>query len=186
MSLTSHQRPHRGATDVWLTPPEIIDALGPFDLDPCAAPSPRPWPTADVHIELPDDGLAADWVGLVWCNPPFGPDAGRWLDRCAEHGNAIALVAARTETRWFVRSVWSAAHAVLFLHGRPHFHHPNGDRGRANSGAPIALVAYGQTAVDRLNACGLAGTLVPLLSESTPMTDPSMETVYSFTDEASS
>ena len=38
MSLTAHQRPHRGASDVWLTPPEIIDAVGPFDLDPCAAP----------------------------------------------------------------------------------------------------------------------------------------------------
>ena len=37
MSLSSHQRPHRGATDVWLTPPHMIAALGPFDLDPCAA-----------------------------------------------------------------------------------------------------------------------------------------------------
>lgn len=28
-------------SDIWLTPPHILDALGPFDLDPCA-PDPRP------------------------------------------------------------------------------------------------------------------------------------------------
>lgn len=162
MSLTAHQRPHRGATDVWLTPPEIIAALGPFDLDPCAAPEPRPWPTAARHITLPDDGLTAEWGDeeFVWCNPPFGPEAGRWLSRMAYHGHGIALVPARTETRWFVASIWNRASAILFLHGRPHFHHPDGTRGRANSGAPICLVAYGNEAIDRLRDSGLRGALV--------------------------
>jgi hypothetical protein len=162
VSLSSHQKPRRGASDVWLTPPEIIAALGRFDLDPCAAPEPRPWPTADRHITLPDDGLAAEWSGLVWCNPPFGPEAGLWLERMAEHGNGVALVPARTETRWFVRWVWQAADAVFFLHGRPHFHHPDGTRGRANSGAPICLVGYGRMAVGRLERSGLAGSLVQI------------------------
>lgn len=158
MSLTSHQRPHRGATDVWLTPPAIIEALGPFDLDPCAAVD-QPWRTATTQYTETDDGLAQSWFGLVWCNPPFGPEAGKWLARCAEYGNAIALVPARTETRWFVDNVWFASTAVLFLHGRPHFHYPDGTRGRANSGAPICLVAYGSTAVDRLANCDLDGSL---------------------------
>lgn len=153
----------RGASDVWLTPPHIIDALGPFDLDPCAAPEPRPWPTAARHITLPDDGLAADWGrSFVWCNPPFGPDAGRWLDRMADHRHGIALVPARTETRWFVRAIWNRATAILFLHGRPHFHHADGTRGYANSGAPICLVAYGPAAAGRLASCGLPGSLVPV------------------------
>jgi hypothetical protein len=38
----------RGATDDWLTPPDIIAALGPFDLDPCS-PETRPWDTAAKH-----------------------------------------------------------------------------------------------------------------------------------------
>lgn len=160
MSVHTHQRPHRGATDVWLTPPDIISALGPFDLDPCAAPEPRPWPTADVHFVEADNGLARHWHGFVWCNPPFGPEAEAWLARLADHGNGIALVPARTETRWFVATVWQRADAVLFLHGRPHFHHPDGTRGRANSGSPICLIAYGRTAVDRLFRSGLAGSLV--------------------------
>jgi hypothetical protein len=57
---------HNAQTVIWLTPKFILDALGPFDLDPCAAPSPRPWPTALNHIELPEDGLKASWSGLVW------------------------------------------------------------------------------------------------------------------------
>jgi len=159
VSLSSHQRPHRGASDVWLTPPEIVAAVGPFDLDPCAAPDPRPWDTAAVHLTLPEDGLSADWGdNFVWCNPPFGPEAAAWLERMATHRHGIALVPARTETRWFVRNVWGSASAVLFLHGRPHFHHADGTRGHANSGAPICLVAYGDRAKWRLARCTLAGT----------------------------
>ena len=32
--IESHTRAFRGQTDCWLTPPEVIKALGPFDLDP--------------------------------------------------------------------------------------------------------------------------------------------------------
>lgn len=171
MGLSSHQSPVRGATNEWLTPPEIIAAVGPFDLDPCS-PVTRPWDTATRHYTIEDDGLAQEWDGLVWCNPPFGPEAAAWLARCADHGRAVALVPARTETRWFVREVWERADAVLFLHGRPHFHRPDGTRGAANSGAPICLLAYGTESVIRLTRCGLPGSLVsrwtPVEPEATP------------------
>jgi len=155
--MSSHQRPYRGASDTWLTPPEIIQALGPFDLDPCAAED-QPWTTA--IRQLTQDGLAVEWWGFVWCNPPFGPDAGKWLERMAEHGHGIALVAARTETRWFVSAVWEKASSILFLHGRPHFHHLDGSRASANSGVPICLVGYGYEGFKRLSMCGLGGSLV--------------------------
>lgn len=159
VSLTSHQRPVRGETDVWLTPPHIIGALGPFDFDPCAAID-QPWRTAATQITEIEDGLAHFWMGFVWCNPPFGPEAETWMRRLADHGNGIGLVPARTETRWFVSTIWNRADAVLFLHQRPYFHRPDGSRGAANSGAPIALVGYGQVAVRRLRSSGLTGSLV--------------------------
>ncbi|WP_457805397.1 DNA N-6-adenine-methyltransferase [Stenotrophomonas maltophilia] len=112
--------------ETWLTPPHILAALGPFDLDPCAAPSPRPWPSAARHIELPGDGLTAEWQGRVWCNPPYGAQAVRGLQRMAEHGNGVALVFARTETTMFQDQVWPRAHAVLFLRGRIAFCSPDG------------------------------------------------------------
>lgn len=162
MTLTSHQRPHRGATDTWLTPPGIVAAVGPFDLDPCAAID-QPWATAATHYTEHDDGLSRPWHGMVWCNPPFGPEAEKWLARCADHGRAIALVPARTETRWFVGQVWRKASGVLFLFGRPHFHYIDGTRAKANSGAPICLIAYGEEALGRLvNRTSLPGQLVPL------------------------
>jgi hypothetical protein len=159
MSLSSHQAPYRGDSDDWLTPPDILAALGPFDLDPCASQA-QPWPTAAAHYTILDDGLAQEWRGLVWLNPPFGPEAATWLDRLAGYGTGIALVPARTETRWFVRHVWGRADAVLFLTPRPHFYRPDGTRAAANSGAPICLVAYGEEAAARLDKSGLPGTLV--------------------------
>ena len=164
MSLSSHQRPVRGATDVWLTPPEIIEAVGPFDLDPCAAVD-QPWRTAATQYTIEDDGLAQEWSGFAWVNPPFGPEVETWLSRLADHGDGIGLVPARTETRWFVKAIWKRADAVLFLWGRPHFHHADGTRGRANSGAPIVLVAYGAKAVERLRTCGLAGHLTTIIKD---------------------
>lgn len=152
-SLSGHQRPNRGASDEWLTPPEIIDALGPFDLDPCA-PIRRPWPTAAEHFTIDDDGLAQPWRGFVWMNPPFS-EAALWLERLAEHGDGIALVAARTETRAFFAHVWGRADALVFLRSRPHFYTVEGERAPFNSGAPIVLVGYGTDAVGRLRSCGL-------------------------------
>lgn len=145
--------------DEWLTPPSFLAKLGRFDLDPCA-PKERPWPTADAHFTLDDDGLVKPWFGFVWLNPPYGSKTGTWLNRLAAHGNGLALIFARTETEDFVKQVWSKADAILFVHGRLYFHHVTGERARANSGAPSCLIAYGTEAVERLKHCGIAGTLV--------------------------
>lgn len=45
--MGSHQSHGRGEK-VWLTPPEIVKACGPFDLDPCFGGE-RPWDTAANH-----------------------------------------------------------------------------------------------------------------------------------------
>lgn len=154
MSMSGHQSPIAGTT-TWLTPPELLAPLGAFDLDPCAAPSPRPWSTAARHIELPECGLAAVWSGRVWLNPPFGREATAWLRKLADHGDGVALIPARTETAMFFDTVWSRADAVLFLRSRPHFHRADGSRAPFNSGAPICLVAYGLANVAALHRSGL-------------------------------
>jgi hypothetical protein len=50
----------------WLTPPEIIKALGEFDLDPCS-PVDRPWDTAKKHYTILDNGLRQEWGGQREC-----------------------------------------------------------------------------------------------------------------------
>jgi hypothetical protein len=152
-------------TTTWLTPPPVIEALGgaaSFDLDPCAAPN-MPWPTARRMVSLPEDGLAIEWTGRVWCNPPYSTgEVELWLERLAEHGQGTALIFARTETATFHRQVWERASGLLFLEGRLFFHYPDGTRASANAGAPSVLCAYGQEDLERLAACGLPGAMTPL------------------------
>jgi hypothetical protein len=162
-SMGSHHSASAG-THTWLTPPEIIDALGWFDLDPCACPLPRPWPTAKIMWTREDQPLEREWSGRVWLNPPFGPRhlTLAFLRRLGAHGRGTALLFARTETELFFETVWEAATAVLFLRGRPHFHRQDGTRAAANSGAPVVLVAYGANDANLLARSGLAGQFIRL------------------------
>jgi DNA N-6-adenine-methyltransferase (Dam) len=166
MTLGSHQKTI-GASQVHLTPEWIIDALGPFDLDPCAA-YPRPWVCAMVNLCEADDGLRQLWAGRVWLNPPFDRYVvTRWIGRLAEHGRGTALLHARTETASF-RICWERATTILFMAKRLIFVKPDGtpcttrSGERANSGAPPVLVAFGEYDAVRLRqfASAHGGALV--------------------------
>lgn len=163
MGMGEHQKHGRGA-EVWLTPPDLIAALGPFDLDPCFG-SPRPWSTAAIHYG-PDDppagGLSKPWIGFVWCNPPYDAHWPEWLERCADHGEALALIFARTETAAFHRVVFNRADALFFLRGRIWFRRSDGRRARHNAGAPSVLVAYGREASACLRMAKISGQFVDL------------------------
>lgn len=114
--------------DEWLTPPELLKALGLFDLDPCA-PVVRPWAMAKLHYTKLENGLALPWHGRVWLNPPYGRQTFLWLERLAEHKSGIALIFARTETVGFHETVWQKASGVFFFRGRLCFHHVTGEKG---------------------------------------------------------
>jgi hypothetical protein len=147
--------------DEWLTPPEIVKALGDFDLDPCA-PVNGPWRLATQIFTKADDGLAQEWSGRVFCNPPYGTQTRKWLNRCARHGNAVALTFARTETQMFFESVWPQAHAVLFVEGRIKFIYVSGERSRSPAGAPSILIAYDEANADALEKSTIRGKFIRL------------------------
>ena len=146
--------------DEWLTPPEIVEALGPFDLDPCS-PIKRPWDTAKVHYNVNDDGLSKEWFGRVWCNPPYGKETFIWLDKLHRHGDGIALIFARTETVGFHATVWEKATAIFFFKGRLRFHRVDGSRGDS-ANAPSCLVIYGEENIKRVRDSDLKGKLIIL------------------------
>lgn len=159
--IGGHHRGFRGRTDTWLTPPDLIRKLGPFDLGPCC-PAEMPWQTAKAMIHWPNDGLAAEWAGSVWLNPPYGPRTGSWLRKLAAHGNGMALIFARTETADFHEHVWRKANALLFLSGRLHFHRADGTRASASAGGPSVVVAYGMDMALRLRLADLTGHYIGL------------------------
>lgn len=154
----------RSRTDEWLTPPSILSALGPFDLDPCA-PADRPWDTAAIHYTASEDGLMKPWFGRVWLNPPYRQgQIERFMARMAGHGRGTALVNASTDTEWFARFVWDGATAILFVYQRMRFVPSTGlaEKTRNHNRAASALVAYGPDDADRLAGSGIAGAFVPL------------------------
>jgi hypothetical protein len=161
MSGMSAHQGNEMLSDEWLTPPEIIKDLGPFDLDPCS-PIHRPWDTAKEHYTVNDNGLLQAWTGFVWCNPPYGKYTARWLERMAMHGNGIALIFARTETDMFFKFVWDHATSILFIRGRLFFHRVNGERSKANSGAPSVLIAYGKKADMKIRISQIDGKYMKL------------------------
>lgn len=153
-----------GSKTEWITPGFIIDALGgPFDLDPCAPVKP-PYVIARQTFNVETDGLKREWPrdAFAFVNPPYDRNLSAWLKRLKEHpGGGIALIFARTDTKYFREHVW-AADAILFLDGRVTFHHVDGRKAEKNSGAPSVLVAYGQRAVEALRGCDLAGQYIDL------------------------
>ena len=127
----------------WQTPVKLFDELdkefGPFDCDPacdgsehsarviaarpwsllCVSPdfTPDPWPAHGCTVR--NDGLASNWQGRVFLNPPYGyANLMKWVPKAVsevEKGNAqlvCALLPNRTGSRWWQEYVLSEANAL--------------------------------------------------------------------------
>lgn len=130
-----------GLTQEWITPKYILDHVGKFDLDPCAAVN-QPWPTAKIH--LTEGGLEYPWFGRVWLNPPFHRyERGKWMKKMSEHNDGIMLIPAACETLNFHKYVFGKASGIMMLSKRPHFRYIDGSRAKANCGCTLCLVSYG-------------------------------------------
>lgn len=139
--------------ETYLTPPEIIRALESqdfrFHLDPACPPN-MPWRTAENMLTKAEDGLAAEWNGHVWLNPPYGTETQKWMQKMAEHNDGIALVFNRTDTAWFHEAVFEKAQAMLLLKGRIRFYNADGTQTAQSAPAPSVLIAYGTPSVHAL------------------------------------
>jgi phage N-6-adenine-methyltransferase len=94
-------------TDEWATPQDLFDELeaefGPFDLDPAATPDNA---KCARYFTRADDGLAQEWTGRVFVNPPYGLPLRAWMRKAWEAsqtsaGVVVCLVPARTDTGWW-------------------------------------------------------------------------------------
>ena len=118
------------ATPEWYTPQHIVNAVigmwVQIDLDPCSNSSDRDTanvPAADYWTK-DDDGLAQEWHGRVYMNPPYGDEIAAWVERMvrayenSEIAEAIALLPARTDTAWYQTL---ADYRMCFIRGRLKF-----------------------------------------------------------------
>ena len=114
-------------TDQWATPQDFFDKLNEefhFTLDPCANEHNY---KCEKYFTKEQDGLVQDWSGeTVFCNPPYGREIIRWVQKCfleVESGGckcAVMLIPARTDTRWFHEYIYGKAE-IRFIKGRLKF-----------------------------------------------------------------
>jgi hypothetical protein len=150
-------------TDEWLTPPELITQFGEFDLDPCA-PVKRPWDTAKHHYTILDNGLAHEWFGRVWLNPPYGNAMSPFLKLMSKHANGLTLIFNRTDRNDVQEYCLGKADSMYLVKQRIKFYTSSGTRARDDGGAPSVLFAYGERNVQALAECKIRGTHIPLNS----------------------
>ena len=127
-------------TDEWATPQDFFDVVNAeftFDLDVCALESSNKCPN---YYSPECDGLAQDWTGTCWMNPPYGNEIGDWVQKAYESSQTgatvVCLVPARTDTAWW--HDYCGKGEIRLIRGRLKF-------GTADASAPFpsALVVFG-------------------------------------------
>lgn len=69
------------ATDMWATPQDFFDNLNNefrFEIDVCATAENAKCKTFYTKEQ---NGLEMPWNGVCWCNPPYGREIGKWVER---------------------------------------------------------------------------------------------------------
>lgn len=135
-------------TDMWATPQAFFDKLHAvfrFETDVCALPDNA---KCETYYTPDKDGLAQDWKGTCWMNPPYGREISAWVQkayRSAKENGAtvVCLLPARVDTRWW--HDYCANGEVFFVRGRLKF-------GGAENSAPFpsAVVVFRPTVHDAL------------------------------------
>ena len=108
-------------TDLWETPQDLFDKLNEefhFNLDACAIPENA---KCEKFFTPDQDGLKREWHGMVWCNPPYGREISKWVEKsyeAAQQGETVVMLPpARTDTKWFHEYVYGKAE-IRFIKGR--------------------------------------------------------------------
>jgi phage N-6-adenine-methyltransferase len=111
-------------TDQWSTPDDLFDDLDVvfhFTIDVCADATNA---KCQTYFTKEMDGLKQRWDGICWCNPPYGRDIIRWVQKAFEaslYGACVVcLLPARVDTRWWHEYV-TAATDIRFIKGRLKF-----------------------------------------------------------------
>lgn len=121
----------------WYTPDEHIAlarlVMGSIDLDPASSHVANKAVKAGVFFSEASNGLAQEWTGNVWLNPPYAqPAIAHFADKMVSEWKSGRLTAAivlthnYTDTAWF-HGIAGAANAICFTRGRVRFVSPTGE-----------------------------------------------------------
>ena len=112
----------------WRTPKSLFNELNGiyhFKMDACTTED-NPLGTPFFCWKGGLDGLKQKWVGPVYCNPPYGRDIVKWIQKAVyEQGRGVTtvmLLPARTDTKWFHDYLYDDPYIeIRFIKGRLKF-----------------------------------------------------------------
>lgn len=76
-------------SEMWETPQELFDNLNAefhFTVDVCAT---KDNAKCEEFFTPEMDGLKQEWVGVCWCNPPYGRGIGKWMKKQLKHQQSL-------------------------------------------------------------------------------------------------
>ena len=164
------------ADNEWFTPPEYVElarcVLGEIDLDPASHRVAQKTIQAESFFTSSQDGLAQDWSGRVWLNPPYAqPAIGHFVEKLVsevETGRvtaAILLTHNYTDTSWFHKAAM-AAQVICFTRGRIRFVALDGGIAAPTQGQ--VFFYFGDDAACFASVFGEVGLVLPKFAERAP------------------
>ena len=124
----------------WGTPQDLFDKLNHifnFDLDVCATHENA---KCTNYITQEQCGLATEWKGKCFMNPPYGRTMSKWIEKAKNHNDlVVCILPARTDTKYWQDLVMKAD-VVKFIRGRLKFTGANAGSGAAPF--PSAIVIF--------------------------------------------
>ncbi len=145
----------------WATPQSFFDRLNAefkFTLDPCSTDKNS---KCAKHFTKLQNGLSQDWRGeRVFMNPPYGrgkSGVGAWMRKAQTESAKIngplvvALVPARTDTKWFHDYVAFYGYEIRFVKGRLKF-----GGGKNSAPFPSMLVIFDSNTPNYLKYSGVS------------------------------
>ena len=145
----------------WETPIDFfnkLDSIFKFELDVAASDDNH---KCDRYYTEETDGLAQDWKGVCWMNPPYGRHQIKWIEKASMEANkgatVVCLIPARPDTKVWQNIIFPNASVICFIKGRLKF-------GNSKDSAPFpsALIVFGECEYTQMKRLKQLGSLVKI------------------------
>lgn len=131
----------------WETPQQLFAELNSEFMFTLDAAADKKNSKCVKFFSAADDTLHNEWYGRVFCNPPYGKDIPKFVQKAVEEIQQpyceliVLLIPARTDTKYWHEHIFNVADEIRFLKGRLKFE-TGGVPAAAPAPFPSAIIIY--------------------------------------------